>query len=106
MIADTAASAVDPGFFSLRILISPGHARRVVGDAEATAGVEQDHAAVAVKTALQILHGFLCHGVRRAAIAYAIGRPLGENELHDRLAPSRAGSSGAEVIGIAAAADQ
>lgn len=100
------ALALHSKLFSFRVLISPGHARSVVGDAETAARIEQDHAAVAVETALQVLHGFLDNSVRRATSTDTVGRPLGKNQLHDRLAPAGAGSRGAEIIGITAAADQ
>src|ERR1043166_1175837 len=86
----TSGSAVDSRLFSFRILVGPGHARRVVRNAEAAALVEQNDAAVAVQPFLQILHGFLDDGVRRATSTYAVSGPFGQNQFHDGLAPTSA----------------
>ena len=77
-----------------------------MGDAEAAALIQHDHAAVAVEAALEILYGFYGDGVRRASDTDFVGGPFGQHQFHDGLTPSGAGGGGAEIIGIAAAADQ
>src|SRR6185437_10689177 len=88
-------SAVDSRLLSFGTLISPSHTRSVVGDAETAARIEQDHAAVAIETALEVLHGFLHNSVGRATSADTVSGPLGKNQLHDRLTPAGAGSGSA-----------
>ena len=68
-------SAVDSHFLPFGILVSPGHAWRVVRDAEASALVQQDHAAVAVEPLFQILHCFLRYGIWRAPVRTRVGQP-------------------------------
>ena len=87
--------AVDSYLFPFGIFVSPRHTRRVVRNTKTAALIEHDHAAVTVKSALQILHGFLRHGIRRAASAYFVGSPLGQNQFHDGLTPSGAGAGSA-----------
>src|SRR5579864_1428744 len=99
-------SAVDTGLFSLRILISPGHARRVVRDTEAAALIEQDHATVSVEPVFQILHGFLRHRIRCAPGAHFVSGPLGQDKFHDGFAPAGAGTGCAQIVSIATAADE
>src|SRR6267142_2220461 len=98
--------AVDSYIFPLSALISPGHARRVVSDAETAALVQQDHATVSVAPVFQILHGFLDNCIWRSAGAHAVGSPLGQDQFHDGLTPSSAGTGCAHIVRITAAADE
>src|SRR5580704_16497452 len=84
----------------------PGHARSIVGNPETSQSIEQNDSPVAIEPLLQIVHRFRRDPLGKAAGFDAIRRPLREHQLHDGLAPSGGGSGRAEIVGIAAAADQ
>src|SRR5258707_11957872 len=60
-------------------LIRPGHAGGVVGDADVALRVEDDDAAVAVQSLLQIVHRFLRGPFGEIAGLNAVGGPLGQH---------------------------
>ena len=85
---------------------SPGHGGGVVGEAEAAVGAEEDDAAVASETVVEIGDGFAGDDFRRGTGRDAIRSPLAEDELHDGFAPAGEGDGGGEIVSVAAAADQ
>ena len=101
-----ARSRFDPHLYASLIADAPGHARRVVREAVAAIGAEQDDAAVAAEPAEEIGDGGFCRGVGSIAGEDAVDCPLAEHELHDGLAPAGERDGGAEVVGVAAAADE
>ena len=91
----------------LRAIVQrPGHARGVVGDAEAPVRIEQDHAAVTVHPVFQMANGLGCDPLRQTAGSHAVRRPLGQDKFHDGFAPSGSGGSGCLIVRVAATADQ
>src|ERR1700716_3341261 len=104
--AHTSTASRNSGFLLFSGVNRPGHARSIVGNPETSLRIEQDDSTVAVQPLLQIVHRFLRDPLRQAAGFDAIRRPLRKHQLHDGFAPSGGGSGGAEIIGIAAAADK
>ena len=87
-------------------LDAPGHARGVVGEADATVGAEEDDASVTAQAFVEIGNG-LCGGVFGSdACGDAVDGPLAEDELHDGLAPAGERDGGGVVVGVATAADE
>ena len=85
---------------------APGHARRVVGNAEATERAEQDDAAVATEAVEEIGDGFFRGLGGRGALLDAIDGPLAEHQFHDGLSPAGERNRGGKIVGVAAAADE
>ncbi len=78
----------DVDFHAVGGVGAPGHAGRIVGDAEPTEGTEQDDAAVAAQAVEEVGDGFL-RGLRRGrALLDAIDGPLAEHQFHDGLSPT------------------
>src|SRR5208282_4273548 len=98
--------ALNPRVLFLYGTEGPCHARGVMGDSEAALSIKQNDSTVAVEALLEIVHRFLRRPLRQASGFDAIRRPLREHQLHDGFAPSGSGSGGAEIIGVAAAADE
>jgi hypothetical protein len=77
-----------------------------MGDTEAASLIKQNHASMSLETLLQVEHGFLSYGVGRSTCLYAVGGPLGQDQFHDRLTPSRAGNSRTVIIRVTAAPNE
>ena len=61
---------------------------------------------MAVNSVFEIVHRLGSGPLRQVARRDSIGSPLGQNQLHDRLAPSGGRGSRALIIRIASATDQ
>src|ERR1035437_7411123 len=85
---------------------APGHGGGVVGEAEAAVGSEEDDAAMAAETVIEVGDGFLGGEFRGGAVGDAVGGPLAEDQLHDGFAPAGERDGGGEIVGVAAATDE
>ena len=85
---------------------APGHARGVVGDADAAVGAEEDDAAVAAEAGVEVVDGGSGGVLRGCSCGYAIDGPLAEDQLHDGFAPAGEGDGGGEVVCVAAATNE
>ena len=85
---------------------APGHRRRIVSEPETPVRTKQNDAAVSAESVIEIRDGFACGDFRGCSRSDAIGSPLAQHKLHNRLAPACERNSSRKVIGIAAAADQ
>src|SRR5207245_2892313 len=94
------------GAFLACRLERPSHARSVVSDAEAAAGVEQNYTAVTGDAVLQVLHRLEGHPLRRVPGEHSVSGPFRQHQLHDRFAPAGGRGGGAFVIGIAATTNE
>src|ERR1700761_8445819 len=100
------ASRLDPHLDASLVADAPCHPRRVVCEAVAAVRAKQDDAAMAAESAEEIGDGGLGCSVGSIAGENEIHGPLAKHELHDGLAPAGKRDRGAEIVGIAAAADQ
>ena len=98
--------ARDAGFFLFHRLTRPGHARCVVRDAELSLRIQHDNATMAIQSLFQIVHGFLRRPLRQISCGNAVGRPLGQHQFHDWLAPTCGRGRRAQIIRVTTAADQ
>src|SRR5579862_7483570 len=85
---------------------SPRHRRCVVSDAKAAVGAEKNDASVPPEAIEQIGNGFARGKLRGRAVGYAIGRPLSQDQLHDRFTPAGEGHGGGQIVGVTTAANE
>src|SRR5271157_2190740 len=77
-----------------------------MGDANTALAVDKDNATVSVEPRFQVVKRALGGILGHKALFHAVGGPLAQHEFHHRLAPSRGGDRGTQVVGIAAATDE
>ena len=85
---------------------APGHSWGVVGEAESAIRAEEDDSTVAAEAVEEVRDGFAGGDIWHRSRSHAVGCPLAEDQLHDRLAPTGERDRSRQIVGIAAAADE
>ena len=75
-----------------------------MSDAVASAGIDQDHAAMTIHARTEITNSLARCKFRRRPVRNPVRGPFAEYELHDGLTPAGQGDGAALIIGVAAAA--
>ena len=75
-------------------------------EAEASIRTKKNDAAMTAEPVVEVRNRVARGDLRSGAGGDAVRSPLAQNQFHDRLAPSREGDGGGEIVCIAATADK